>query len=60
MSVGDDRAGGLDELPMPERIDQRSGMHGCEMGQRRLAAQKQGFETLRPSPSYQAGSAALQ
>jgi hypothetical protein len=38
MSVGDDRARGLDELPMPEHIDQRGGRHGGEPRQRGLAA----------------------
>lgn len=38
MGVGDDRARGLDELPMPEHIDQRSLWHGGEARQRRLAA----------------------
>src|SRR3546814_5348783 len=50
MGVGDDRARGLDELPMPEHIDQRCRRHGGEAGQRRVAAPKQGAETLRPLP----------
>ncbi|KAK0342007.1 hypothetical protein LTR94_024044 [Friedmanniomyces endolithicus] len=50
MSVGDDRARGLDELPMPEHIDQRSGRHGGEAGKRRLAAPEQIGEALRPLP----------
>ena len=37
MSVGDDRARGLDELPMPEHIDRRCDWHGGEPRQRRLA-----------------------
>jgi hypothetical protein len=32
MGVGDDRVRGLDELPMPEHIDQRSRRHGGEAG----------------------------
>ncbi|KAJ8139601.1 hypothetical protein OY671_007184 [Metschnikowia pulcherrima] len=50
MSVGDDRARGSDELPMPEHIDQRSGRHGGEAGKRRLAAPEQIGEALRPLP----------
>src|SRR3546814_3642094 len=50
IGVGDDRARGLDELPMSEHIDERSGRHGREAGQRRLAAPEQGAETLRPFP----------
>jgi hypothetical protein len=37
MGVGDDRACGLDELSMPEHIDQRCGRHGGEADKRRLA-----------------------
>src|SRR3546814_13656458 len=50
IGVGDDRARGLDELPMSEHIDERSGRHVREAGQRRLAAPAQGAETLRPFP----------
>jgi len=50
MGVGDDRARGLDELSMPEHIDQRGGRHGGEAGQGRLAAPQQRGEALRPLP----------
>src|SRR3546814_13294566 len=50
MGVGDDRARGLDEMPMPEHIGQRSRRHGGEARQRPLAPPKHGDEPPRPFP----------
>ena len=58
--AADRRLYSLDGLPMPEHIDQRSARRGCEMGQRRIEAQKQDFETLRPAQLCQAEPAAHQ
>src|SRR3546814_19445161 len=50
MGVSDDRARGLDELPMPEHIAQRCSRHGGQPRQRGLAAPEQGGEALLPFP----------
>lgn len=50
IGAGDDRAGGLDELPMPEYIDQRGGRERGQARQGRLDTPEEAGKALRSFP----------